>query len=105
MKVPQVAIVDADVRIHGPDQHAVYAAVARVQIIQIPVDRIFTLDGIVEVALLDHHLRLDKIALRPLKLRAAILSVVKSHAREALVPPDFQVMEPGWEIGLGIGRP
>ena len=82
-----VAIVDADVRIDGPDQHAVDAAVALFQIVEIAVDRVLAGDRIVEVAILDHHLRLHEVALRPLQLGAIVLGVVVADADQLLVPP------------------
>ena len=37
-QVPLVAVVDAYIRIDGPDQHAVDAAVALVEIVQVTID-------------------------------------------------------------------
>ena len=58
-------VIDADVRIDGPDQDGVDAAVSLLQIVEIAIDGVLAGFGIVEVAVLDHHLRLDEARLRP----------------------------------------
>ena len=98
-QVELVAVVDANVRINRPDEHRIDAAVALVEIVQIAVDGVARANRIVEVAVLDHHLRLDKTALRPLQFRAIVFGAVVADAGEALGPPLFDVGQPGREIG------
>ncbi len=71
-QVELVAVVDADVRVDGPEQDAVDAAVALLQVVEVAVHGVAARDGIVEVAVLHHHLRLDEAALRPLEFGAGI---------------------------------
>src|SRR5207248_6379480 len=65
-----VAPVDADIAIHRPNQHAVDSAVTLFHIIEVTVYRVFARNRIVEIAVLDHHLRLDETTLGPLEFRA-----------------------------------
>ncbi len=65
-QVMLIAIVDAHVRISGPDQNRVDATVALVQIIEIAVHRVLVRHWIVKITVLHHHLRLKKTGLCPL---------------------------------------
>src|SRR5580658_9823692 len=94
-QVPLIAVVDSYIRINRPDQHAIHTAVALVDIAQVAIDRILSGGRIVEIALLGHHLRLNKIALRPEEFGAPVFDIVVAHADEALAPPLAQVAEPG----------
>ena len=58
-----VTVVNSDIGVHVPDQHTVQASKASLQIIEIPVHRVATFYGVIEVAVFDHHLRVHKIAL------------------------------------------
>ena len=64
-----IAVVDAHVGIGGPDQHGIDAAIALFEIVEIAVDRVVAGDGVVEIAVLHHHLRLDEAGLGPLERR------------------------------------
>src|SRR5208337_1131680 len=77
-----------------PNQNRVNPAVALLEVVQITVYCIFAGDGIVEVPLLDHHLRLNEAGLRPLQLRPPILGAVVTHANQALASPVADVVEP-----------
>ena len=59
-------------------------------------------DGIVEIALLHHHLRLHEVALRPEQLRAGVLGVVVAHACQPFVAPRSQLLDPDLECRGGI---
>ena len=100
-----VTVVDADVGIDIPDEHAVDAAVALLQIIQIPVHRVFSGDRVVEISILHHHLRVHEIALRPLRGGQAILLVVVAHADAMLVPPFAQIAQPCRDIFVDVDAP
>ncbi len=96
--------IDADVRIDGPDQDAVDTPVAAVKIVKVTVDRIAARGRIVEIAILHHHLRLNKIRLGPLQFGTRVLRSVIAHPDEALVAPVHDVRQPFPERG-GIRRP
>src|ERR1039457_4353677 len=64
-----IAIIDSHVRVGGPNQHSIDAAVAFVQVVEITVDRVAAGDRVVDIAIVDHHLRLYETGLRPLKRR------------------------------------
>src|SRR5580658_6576182 len=88
-----------------PDQHAIHTAVALVDIAQVAIDRILSGGRIVEIALLGHHLRLNKIALRPEEFGTPVFDIVVAHADEALAPPLAQVAEPGLVFAASCDLP
>jgi hypothetical protein len=94
-QVPLIAVVDADIRIYRPDEHAIHAAIALVEIVQVPRDRVLSGCRIVEIAFFRHRLRLDEVALRPQQLGPPVFGIVVAHADQALAPPLAQVVEPG----------
>ena len=53
-----VAVVDAHVGIRGPDKHRVDSAVALFKIVEVPAYGVAAGGRVVEVSILDHHLRL-----------------------------------------------
>jgi hypothetical protein len=59
------AVVDADVGVTVPQQDAVDAPHALIQIVEVTVYRVLTGGGIEEVSLLHHHLGLHVTGLRP----------------------------------------
>ena len=101
--VELAAVVDADVGVGVPDEDAVDAAVAFVEIVEVAVDGVATGGGVVEVAVLDHHLGLDEGALGPGEFGAAVLGVVKADADAAFGAPVAGVGEPGGGGGGGGG--
>ena len=92
--VELVAIVDAHVGIGGPDQHRVDAAIALLEIVEIAIDGVLAGDGIVEVAILHHHLRLDEAGLRPLERGQIIARTVIADADAPLGAPVLKVLQP-----------
>ena len=82
-----IAIVDADVRIDGPEQNGVDAAVALVDVVEIAIDRVFARDRVVEIPILDHHLRLNERRLAPFQLGTLILGIVIFDALAGVVAP------------------
>ena len=98
-----VAIVNSDVGIYGPDQYGIDAAVARLQIIQIFVDRIFSRHRIVEVPIFHHCLRLNKTGLRPLQFLAVILPPGIAGPEPCISPPPSDVVEPELIVVRGAG--
>jgi hypothetical protein len=95
------AIVYADVRVSVPDEDAVNTAVPFLQVIEIPLDRVLPSDGIVEVVVLNHHLRLHVAALRPLQFRPRVFRAVITDALQILHAPALHVGDPLREI---LGR-
>ena len=55
-----VAVVDSDVGIGVPDQDGVDSAVALPKVVKVTVHGVSARRRVVEVAVLDHHLRLDE---------------------------------------------
>ncbi len=98
-QIELIAVVDADVGVHGPDEDGIDAAVAPVEIVKIMVDGVALGDGVEEVAILDHHLRLHEAALRPFEFMAVVFGAVVADARETLGAPLFHFGQPGVEIG------
>ena len=94
-----IAIVDAHIRICGPDQYRVDAAVAFLEIVEIAIDRIFARDRIVEIAILDHHLRLDEARLRPRQRRDFVARAVVADSNETFHAPVPDVGEPRIVLG------
>ena len=78
-----VAVVDADVRVDGPQQDGVDAAVAFVEVVEIAIDRVLAGRDVEEVAIFDHALRLDEGLLRPTQFGPIVLAAVvfQSFAR------------------------
>ena len=64
-----VAVVYAHVGISRPDKYRIYAAVALLQIIEVVVNGVLACDGVIEKAVLHHHLRLHEAGLRPRQIR------------------------------------
>src|SRR6266852_2182752 len=93
--VVRVAVVYAHVRVRGPDEDSVDSAVSFFQIVQITTDRVAVSDRIVEIAVLHHHLRLEKAGLRPLELRSAVARPVVADADLAFITPVANICQPG----------
>ena len=108
-QVVLVAVVDAHVRVGRPDQDRIDSAEALVEIVEVAVDGVLARDRIVEVAVVDHHLRLDETGLRPLELRAIVAGTVVADADAALVAPVADVGQPRFVLvratELGAGEP
>ena len=102
-EVVLVAVVDADVGIGGPEEDAVDAAVALVEIVEVAVDGVAPGGGIVEEAVVDHHLRLNEAALCPLELRPGVLAGIEADADAALHAPVLHVFEPDGAFGGRAG--
>ena len=94
-QVVLVAVIDAHVRIGGPDQHRVDSAIALLQIIEIAIDGVLVRDRIVEIAVLHHHLRLNEAGLRPLQRGQVITRAVVADANAAFIAPVVNIGQPG----------
>ena len=99
-EVELVAIVDADVGIDGPEQHAIDAAVAMVEIGEEAVDGVAAGLGVVEVAVFHHGLRLDEAALGPLQFGALVEFAVQAGADTTLLTVLLQLLQPLGGVGL-----
>ena len=97
-----IAIVDADVRIDVPEQHAVDAAVTALQVVEVTLHGVAARDRIVEIAILDHRERVHEIALRPLQPRIAIQRVVVTEPHQVLVPPLAQAADPVFGVRVDV---
>ena len=93
-EIDLVAVVDADVRIDVPEQHAVDAAEARVEVVEIAVDGVLGALDVVEIAVLDHRLHVDEVALRPREFGPSIGRVVVADAHEVFLAPLAQTLDP-----------
>ena len=89
-----ISVIDAHVRIGGPDEHRVDSAIALLDIIEITIDGVFMGDRIVEISILHHHLWLKKARLRPLERRQVIPRAVIPYANAAFITPVSNVGQP-----------
>jgi hypothetical protein len=87
-------VIDADVRIYGPQQHAVDPAIPLVEIVKKAVYCVPPLRGIVEVAVFDHRLRLDKTALRPFEILPLVGFSRQTGAHPLFSAPAFHLFQP-----------
>src|ERR1039458_3853224 len=90
-----VSVVDAHVRIRRPNQYRVNSSVARMQIVEIAIDRVLPGNRIIEITILNHHLRLNEAALSPLKGRNLVASAFLSVSDSSSRPPVCDVVQPG----------
>src|SRR5579872_7433687 len=98
-----VAVVDPHVGISWPDQHRIDAAEALLQVIEIAVDSVFACDRIVEVAILDHHLRLNEARLGPLQRWHVVARTTVSDPDEPLITPMCDISKPAFLVFGGAG--
>jgi hypothetical protein len=103
-EVVLIAIIDTDVRINRPDQDAVDAAIAFFKIFEVVVNGVFARHRIVKETILDHHLRLEEIALRPRELGPRILLAAIAGTNQPLIAPVADVAQPIGKFGWR-GRP
>ena len=89
-----IAIVDAHIWIGRPDEHRVDAAVTLLEIVEVAIDRVLAGDGVVEVAVVHHHLRLNEAGLGPLKRGHCIAIAVVADTDAALGTPVGHSFEP-----------
>ena len=73
---------------------AVDAAVALVEVVEVAVDGVAAGDGVVEIAVLDHHLGLDEAGLGPLEGGELVTGGVVAGADAALGAPMLEVAQP-----------
>src|SRR6266849_102996 len=92
-QVVLVATVDSDIRIGVPNEHAIDATVAQLQIVQIAIDSVLERCGIKEEEVVNHHLRLDKARLRPLEFRTVIFGAKIASADPAFHAPVTNIGE------------
>src|SRR5208283_4142140 len=62
------------------------------------IDGVFPRDGVVEVAVLNHHLWLHEAGLRPQQLRHRVARSVEADTNAAFHPPVRYVLKPGFMI-------
>ena len=67
-----VAIVDSHIWVRGPDEHGINTAVSFLQVIEITVHGVAARNWIIEVTVVNHHLRLEKTGLGPLESRQVV---------------------------------
>ena len=91
-QVVLVAIIDAHIRIGRPDKNCIDAAKSLLEIIEVAVNRVFAGNRIIEISLLDHHLRLDKGRLRPFESRQLISLRAIANADLPLCTPMGEVV-------------
>ena len=104
-QIELVAIVDADVRINIPEQHAVDSAVATLQIVEIAIHGVAACDRIVEVAVFHHQQGMHEIALRPLQFGTAIDRIVVAETQQMLAPPFAKPLNPVISGGVDVDHP
>src|SRR6516164_3140556 len=93
-EIELVAIIDADVGIYRPEQDTIDAAVAFIEVIEVAIDGVAAGYGIVEIAVLDHGLRLHETALCPGEGGARVDFGIESGAGALFVTPGADVAEP-----------
>ena len=89
-----VAVVDPHVWIGSPDEHRINAAVALFYIVEVAIDSVTASQLIVEIAIVNHHLRLHKARLGPAECRHLVARRIESGADAALGAPVFNVAQP-----------
>src|SRR5438105_11560226 len=89
-----VSIVDACVWINRPNEYGIDPAVTLLEVIEIAIDCVFARDRIVEIAVVHHHLRLDKAMLTPLKLRQCVAGGIVPDINTAFRTPVCNFGEP-----------
>src|SRR5579875_58863 len=94
--VELIAVVNAHVRISRPNKYCINTTVAPFQIVKVTVYSVFFCHRIMEVAILHHHLRLNKTALFPLQDRIAVAPIIEYQpsTNRALEAPVLDVFEP-----------
>jgi len=100
-----IAIIDTDVRIDVPDQHAIDATKARFQIIEVAINGVLACRRIVKETIFDHHLRMHEITLCPSQFRAAVVDVVIADACQVFAPPVFKFLNPVIRAIANMGLP
>ena len=93
-QVVLIPAVNADIGVSVPDQDRVNAPVTFLEVVQIAVYGVLPCRGIIKVAVLDHHLRLDKGLLSPLEFRAIVLLAAVPGANQPLATIVLQVRQP-----------
>jgi hypothetical protein len=58
--VQLIAVIDTHVGVGGPNEYGVNAPIALIEIVEVAVDSISMSYGIVEIAIVHHHLRLNE---------------------------------------------
>src|SRR3954453_13127804 len=89
-----ITIVDADVRIDGPEQDRIDPTVSLDKVVKITIDGVFSGDRIVEIAIFNHCLWLNECALRPEQLRSMVLSIIVLNAFAGRIAPGCYFFEP-----------
>jgi len=104
-QVELVAVVDADVGVDVPDQHRIEATEAPLEIVEVAIDRVLARPDVEEVTVLDHHLRVHEVALRPLQFRAPVVGVVVTDAHQVFAAPVPQFGQPVGGAFVGVDHP
>ena len=99
-QVMLIPVVDPHIRMGRPDQHRVDSPVPPLQIVHVPVHGVVPRHRIVEVAILNHHLRLNETGLRPLERRKVVAGTVIPCADTAFIPPMADVGQSRFVFGL-----
>jgi hypothetical protein len=89
-----VAVIDPNVRVNIPEQHAIDPAEAALEIIEISIDGIFPSGRVVEIPVFDHHLGVYEVALRPFELGSLVVYPVVTHPDEMLMAPLAEITHP-----------
>ena len=99
-QVVVVAVVDPDVGIDRPEQHAVDSAVTFIEIVEKAVHGVAPRHGVVEIAVFDHRLRLHEAALGPFQLGPLVGRAAQAGAHAPLLPPVLNLLQPLRGVGL-----
>ena len=94
-----ISIVNAKVRIYMPDKNGIDRTDAALSFREEPVNGVLPRLRIVKAAIPDKQLHLREDALRPLQIRAIILSAVEAKKGAAFAPPCFQSLQPTVLLG------
>ena len=98
-----VAVIDAHIRIGGPEEYGVDSAVALFEIAKIPIDGVSARDRIIEIAVVDHHLWLHEARLSPPERGQIISRTAVADANAPFVPPVGDIGEPCFVFALCAG--
>ena len=89
-----IPVVDPHVGVGSPNQHRIDPAIAFFQVVEIAIDGIAPSGWVVEIAILNHHLRLDEAGLGPFQGRELVARGVVGDADTAFRAPVLDVAEP-----------
>src|ERR1700677_1798617 len=98
--VKLIAVIDSKVRVYRPNEYGIDSSVASGDVIGIPVHRILTRRGVIQIAVLYNCLWLDETRLCPLQRRGFVSRWVITNVDPAFQPPVIEEVD---ELSMCLG--